>query len=117
MLATYSRGRLLSSIEFPTLATVWRRSGREHDETLLDLRLELEQLTLLLAELLVAGQQPLRRPDGLEGVLDQDEVTLGPTAIARGRLAASADTIGGLCRHVALSIAYRVSNPALPGLS
>ena len=61
-------------------------SGREYGEALLDPRLELEQMMLLLKQQLVAREQPLGLADGVEGLLDQRQVALGPAAVAGGRL-------------------------------
>ena len=60
-------------------------SSREHDEALLDPRLEVEQQTLLLTQALVLREQPLRLADGLDGLLDQSEVALDTAALTGSR--------------------------------
>jgi hypothetical protein len=45
--------------------------------------LQVEQQALLLAQALVLGEQPLGLTHGLDGLLDQSEVALGGSALAR----------------------------------
>ena len=55
----------------------------EDGEALLDPRLEVEQQPLLLAQVLVLGEEPHRLKHGLDGLLDEPEIALRPSTVAR----------------------------------